>query len=136
MFFIKVKRHQSFKDGKCRGFYPCPFGRGTPYKRFIDKKEQQECSELCAKNINGNIKWRIRICSDDIQMHLSTNVQCCAEVFIDNILIIPNSLLGNLFQVWLKKLTHFTTLIPICSNPYSFSGLGCNFVWIQPSWMV
>ena len=82
VFFIKVKRHQSFKDGKCRGFYPCPFGRGTPYKRFIDKKEQQECSELCAKNINGNIKWRIRICSDDIQMHLSTNVQCCAEVLI------------------------------------------------------
>lgn len=38
-------------------------------------------------------------------MHLSTNVQCCAEVFIDNILIIPNSLLGDPFSS-LAKNTH------------------------------
>ena len=48
--------------------------------------------------------------------------------YLDDISIIPNSLLGDPFSGLAKKLTHFTTLIPICSNPYSFSGLGCNFV--------
>ena len=35
--------------------------------------------------------------------------------YLDDISIIPNSLLGDPFSGLAKKLTHFTTLIPICS---------------------